>query len=275
MIVLVNNSDTLNISLGNAVTANQMQCFSSWRDITSTTYVAGRNAVYSNNTSYANIVSAPAASTQRVIDFMSVFNKDTASNTVNIVFNDGSTLYDLCSVILAPNERLEYAEGEGFTSYDATGAVKNSSSISGLQMVVLTSDVTNNNATANTIADITGMSFPVISGGTYYFKFIINYTSAITTTGSRWAISGPTFTSVNYSSRYTLTATTETVNYSLAYNMPAAANATSLTVGNTAIIEGIVKPSANGNVIGRFASKIANSAITAKAGSVLYWQKIQ
>jgi len=43
---------------------------------------------------------------------------------------------------------------------------------------------------------------------------------------------------------------------------------------NLAVIEGLIKPSVDGIVIGRFASEIASSAITAKAGSVLYFQQI-
>ena len=63
-----------------------------------------------------------------------------------------------------------------------------------------------------------------------------------------------------------------TNNNAAAYDLPANGNASSAaTTGNIAIIDGIIKPSANGTVIIRFASKIASSAITAKAGSTLTW----
>ncbi len=54
-----------------------------------------------------------------------------------------------------------------------------------------------------------------------------------------------------------------------AYGLPAASNLTSAvnTAGNMAIIEGVITPTANGNVQLRFASEVASSAITAKAGS--------
>ncbi len=57
--------------------------------------------------------------------------------------------------------------------------------------MVLAADVINNNAVANTIADVTGLSFPVTEGQTFWFYFIIPYTSAATTTGCRWSVSGP------------------------------------------------------------------------------------
>lgn len=133
--------------------------------------------------------------------------------------------------------------------------------------VVLNADVINNNGTANTIADVTGLSFPVMSGVTYRFRFFIVYTAAATTTGSRWSINGPATTFLHYQSRNDLTTTAQTTtNGHSSYGLPAASNATSATTGsNIAMIEGTIRASANGTVIARFASEVASSAITAKA----------
>lgn len=144
-----------------------------------------------------------------------------------------------------------------------------------VNLVVLSGDVVNNNATANTIADVTGLSFAVTAGSTYWFEFIIPYTSAATTTGSRWAINGPAApTLLAYRSEYTLTATSITNNSATAYDIPAAASASSLTSGNIATIWGLIKPSSNGTVIARFASEVSGSAITAKAGATLRWIQV-
>jgi hypothetical protein len=140
------------------------------------------------------------------------------------------------------------------------------------QTTRISSPVINNNASANTIADVTGLSFAVVSGSIYWFKFLILYSSAATTTGSRWSISGPgSPTLLRYFSQYTLTATTQTVNYLAAYDAPAASNATSLTTGNLALIEGMIQPSGNGTVIARFASEVSGSAVTALAGSFVIY----
>jgi hypothetical protein len=60
-----------------------------------------------------------------------------------------------------------------------------------------------------------------------------------------------------------------------AYDLPAAANATSLIgtalAGNLARIDGFITPSADGTVVARFASEISGSAITARAGTLLQW----
>jgi hypothetical protein len=146
----------------------------------------------------------------------------------------------------------------------------------GVQRTVLASDVTNNNATPNSIADVTALSFAVVAGSTYKFRFVIRYTAAATATGSRWSINGPALTFLTYRAEYSLTTTTRTnIEGSTAYDLPAACNATSAaTAGNIAIIEGIIKPSANGTVIARFASEVASSAIVAKAGSFVEYETI-
>lgn len=145
----------------------------------------------------------------------------------------------------------------------------------GILRAVLLADIVNASAVANTLADVTGLSFPVAAGKRYRFFFAVDYTAAAVTTGSRWTISGPATTRLSYRSQYTLTATTQTSNEGLsAYNVPAAANASSVVAANLAIIEGMVTPSAPGTVIVRFASEVASSAITAKAGSFVEYAEI-
>ena len=142
---------------------------------------------------------------------------------------------------------------------------------SGWSRVFLPNDVVNNNVSANTIADVSGLSFPVVANTTYKFKFVIVYSSAATTTGSRWTINGPAATHMSYSSIYPTSATAITNNACLAgYNLPAAANTSSQLNDNRCIIEGEIRPSANGNVIARFASEISASAITAIASGRSY-----
>ena len=279
MIVLQDTNDTLEVVLAGAVTTTQLSFVASWRDITTSGYTPGRSNTLTNSTTTVTAVAAPAASTQRVIDSVSVYNSDTAPATVTIKLDDNATEYIMVKVALAVGERLEFAEGTGWRVLDTNGSHKmleqGGTAITGLQSTVLAADVTNANATANTIADVTGLSFAVTSGSKYWFRFVIPYTSAATTTGSRWSINGPASpTLLNYTSHYTLTATAETVNSATAYDIPAAASASSLTAGNVAIIEGIIVPSATGTVIARFASEITVSAIVAKAGAVVYYQQV-
>lgn len=280
MLILSATTDNLQAVLKGAVTTNQLQCFTSWRDITTAAYTPGRTVTNTNGTTDVNIVPAPAASTQRVVDYISVYNLDTVSATVVIKFDANATEYILWQGVLATGERVEYAEGLGFRVYDRYGRVKilqtdAANVANNLNIVVLGSDVVNNNAVANTIADVTGLSFSVVSGETYWFEFIIPYTSAATTTGSRWSINGPgSPTLLAYRSEYTLTATSLTNNSATAYDIPAASSASSLTAGNIATIWGIITPSSNGTVTARFASEVTSSAITAKAGATCRWVRV-
>jgi len=141
--------------------------------------------------------------------------------------------------------------------------------------VFLRADVVNNNGVANTIADVTGLTFLATAGEVYQFEALIPYTAAATTTGSRWSVNGPVApTFLHYTSKYTIDAVSETTNFATAYDIPAASNASSLTAGNIARITGFVQPSVTGMVTMRFASEVAGSAITAKVGAVLRYMRV-
>ena len=121
-----------------------------------------------------------------------------------------------------------------------------------------------------TMTDVTGLSFAVLSGVTYEFEFFIIYTAGASTTGSRWSINGPSTTFLHYQSDYSLSTTSQTTNRGLSsYDVPSTANTSSAATGsNTAMIKGVIKPSANGTLIARFCSEISGgaAAIVAKAG---------
>jgi len=115
---------SLEIVLAGAVTANQLQVVSAWADITSTTFTPGETDTQSNNTTAVTIVAAPAASTQRQIKEVIVYNKDTASATVIIQYNSNSTIRILVRITLLTLETLVYREGIGWMVLDTNGAIK-------------------------------------------------------------------------------------------------------------------------------------------------------
>lgn len=279
MITLTNTNHILKVTTSAATNVDVMVTFA---DHTVDGATLGDQQTLITSATTTTILAAPAASTQRQGKYISILNTSGGANTVTVIKDVAGTNFDLIVVQLAANERLEYLDGHGWQVFTNTGAVKTSinqgiaPSTSGLSATVLASNVVNNNAVANTIQDVTGLSFPVLNGKTYYFVFHIAYTAAATTTGSRWSITGPTNTVLAYSSEYSLTTTTTTRNALLtAYDLPAASNATSAETGrNWAKIEGMIRPTADGTVIARFASEVANSAITALAGSVVYFQQL-
>lgn len=282
MIVLSATTDSLEIVLSGATTTTPVQMLACYRDIDSTTYTAGRKRSTANSTTPVDISGSPASSTQRVLDFLSIYNADTVGVTFTLRLNDNSTMLPLGSWTLGIGERLEYTDGDGFRVFNAQGVQKVVQiagnavyTIGSWTNVVLASDVTNDNASANTAADITGLSFGVTAGETYVFRAVINYTSAATTTGSRWMVTGPAspdLLTVHVSA--TTSAAAMGFTTVSGYDLPASTNASSLTAGNMALMDGVIRPSSSGTVQLRFASEVSNSAIVAKAGSILRYMRV-
>ena len=270
---LSSTTDLVEVVLGWAITTNQLRCVSSRRDITTTAYTPWRTVINTNNTNDVIVVWSPAASTQRVVDFLNVYNHDTVTATVTVKFSDNGTEYIMWKWDLATQERLEYQDWEWFRAFTSSWALKtvvnwsNTPATTSMTTVILASDVTNNNASANTIADVTWLSASFTTWKTYYYRACIMYTAAATTTGSRWAVNHAWGTLYG-SSRYSLTTTSETINHWVtAVDSPAASNATSATTGaNIAILEWFLVTSSTGTFIIRFASEVSSSAIVAKAG---------
>lgn len=201
MIILNQTTDKIQAVLGGAVTANQMQCISFWRDITTIEFTPGRTLINTNGANDVDIVGAPQSSHQIIVDFISIYNNDTSNQTLTVKFDANGVEYILWKGILGTGEKLEYSDKTGFVVIANNGGIKqsqvagsNNPALNTLNLVVLASDQINNNAVANTIQNVTGLSFDVVAGQTYYFEFTVNYTAQATTTGSRWSINGPTFT---------------------------------------------------------------------------------
>lgn len=124
MLILTETTDNLQIVLGGSVAANQLQCMSSWRDITTTGFTPGRTVVNSNNTTDVNIVPAPNSSTQRVVDFLSIYNADTADAAVTIKLDANGTEYIIWKDVLNPGDVVRFIEGAGFNVYRTYQSIK-------------------------------------------------------------------------------------------------------------------------------------------------------
>jgi hypothetical protein len=282
LIILSGTSDIVRLITSGTATINTFAAFTEINTSTSTVD-AGRQGAAISSAATTTIVAAPASNVRRSVKTLTIRNTHaTTANTVTVQVFDGTTAFELYKVTLAAGETLFYQESAGFFVHDAQGRVKSNDAAGGsgaavnqLNLVTLASDVVNNNAVANTKRDVTGLGFSVTAGETYWFKFTIAYQSAAATTGSRWSITGPASpTILAMAQQNTLTVTTSTLGNNSAYDTPAASNTSSVAsplAGNMARIEGVIRPSANGTVTARFASEIANSAITAKAGSLLQW----
>ena len=199
MILLTSTSDKLQVSTSSGA---DVDVHATYVDLSGTTVTPSRlNSIITTATT-TDIVASPASSTYRTVKSIFIRNVDaTTANDVTVQHTDGTNVVEFIKVTLNAGYVLHYDEGAGFEVLDSFGrSLQNASNngsaaaVNALNLVVLSSDVTNNNATANTMADVTGLSFSVTSGEKYWFYANIQYTSAATGTGSRWSVSGPTGT---------------------------------------------------------------------------------
>ena len=114
---------SLEIVLSGAVTTNQLDFVTSYADYTGTDFTPGSNDGTSNDTTAVTIVSAPAASTYRIVKNISVFNNDTAAADVTIQLNNNSTVRVIVDITLDPDEQLIYV-GDEWKVLSNIGAVK-------------------------------------------------------------------------------------------------------------------------------------------------------
>lgn len=122
MIVLSATNKKLQVVLAGAIATSQLDCYAAWRDFDSTTYVAGDFGVATNSTTDVDLVAAPAASRYIVVDYLSVYNSDTAAATVSVKYDVAGAEKILWKGLLAVGYKLEYVEGTGFRVLDTNGA---------------------------------------------------------------------------------------------------------------------------------------------------------
>ncbi len=282
MILLTSTSDLFRVLTSS--TAN-VDVHADWVDLASGVTTPGRTNTAISTATTTTVVPSPGASTYRTIKTVTIRNKHAStSNDITVLHSDGTTIVEMVKFTLPAGFTAIYDEGSNWSLQDVNGRELSNSTQNGsgaavnaLNLVVLASDVVNNNVVANTIADITGLSFSVTAGETYRFYAEIDISSAVTTTGGRLSVNGPAApTRLSYKSIWPTTGSADGISSGLfAYDLPAASLASvAQTTGNIAIIMGYITPSANGTVVLRFASEVSSSAITAKAGSLLQWIRV-
>lgn len=181
------------------------------------------------------------------------------------------------------------------TSADVTGAlgytpVTNARTIAGLDLTtnrtiselidaigawhtnVLSSD---QSTTSASLADCGDLKFTVVANTWYAFKFRIQYTSAVATTGAGFAINGPTLTSMDYHLANANSVTAESDNFRGAYDAFTVSTASPAQLTGYDELGGVIKCSAGGDVQLRFATEVGGSAIgVLKDSSFVEFKKI-
>ena len=130
-----------------------------------------------------------------------------------------------------------------------------------------------------TLANITGLAFPVTSGLTYEFRGLVVFRSAAITTGLRLGLTCPAFTVLAASASIPIAADAAGVGYmdgwiTTSGDSVLGTGVQAATTDYVATIEGVLVPSANGTVQLQAATEIAASNITVRAGSLIGWQAV-
>lgn len=123
-LVLDATTKTITAVMSGAAATNNPEFTAAWADSSSSGLTEGASDGALNGTSLVTLVAAPAASTRRVIKWITIQNKDTAPVTVTISYanSSGSTSRQIAKVTLAINDTWT-TDG----TFDSTGNLKTSS----------------------------------------------------------------------------------------------------------------------------------------------------
>ena len=114
MILLTSTSDLLRVTTSSAAA---VKVHASYVDRSGATITPGRLNTAIASATTTTIVASPAASTDRTVKFVSIYNDDASlSVTVTVLHTDGTTAVDMWSATLAPQQGLQYDEGAGWSA---------------------------------------------------------------------------------------------------------------------------------------------------------------
>jgi hypothetical protein len=124
MIILDATTNKLEIVLQSAITTAQLDFVASFADHTTTTLTLVTSHGQTNSVTHADLVAAPASSTQRQVKFLSIYNADTVPATVIIKYNTNSTRRVLIQATIQTGETLIYSTNNGWNTLNFSGSIK-------------------------------------------------------------------------------------------------------------------------------------------------------
>ena len=155
-LVLDATTKTITAVMSGAAATTNPDFTVAYADNNGTTFTAGANDGALNGTSSVTLCSAPAASTRRVINTITVENRDTAAVTVTIYYNNNGTLRIIAKVTLQVGDTWT-TDG----SYDTNGQLK--TTVSSVAVTSIANGTPGYVLTAGTSTP----SWSGISGGTF------------------------------------------------------------------------------------------------------------
>ena len=134
MIVVDSVTKFIKVVLGGAVVANQPHVVATYADLVQAPNVAYPPVAVdtlTNGATPVTVIAGPSvAGVKRKMQFLSVFNADTAVVTVTVQYVSGANTRNLIKVPLAIGDLLFYTEDEGWQVTLASGAASSSGGVS-------------------------------------------------------------------------------------------------------------------------------------------------
>lgn len=123
MIILSDQTDRLLVDIAPTITTNPLPVVTVWRVVSPVSHTPGRTAVMIVDGTPTDITAGPPTSnSEKVIDYISVFNNDTVAHFVDVVLKVSTVDYILHRVLLGQGEKLEYTDEQGFRVLANNGA---------------------------------------------------------------------------------------------------------------------------------------------------------
>lgn len=167
---------SLELVLGGAITTNQLPIVVDYVDMTTTTTLAGEQDSISNSATLVTILSAPAASTQRKVNGITVYNADTVAATVTIRLNNNATLRPLVVTTLQVGDTLGYTDVRGWYVVDSTGSIKQNAAATSFTNITDSGNL-NFTGTGNLITG--DFSNPTIANRVMFQTNLLNYNTGV------------------------------------------------------------------------------------------------
>lgn len=113
MIILASTSDLVTVTTGSAL---NLDVHASWADFTTTSITFGRTNTLITTATTTTIVGSPAASTERSVKTVTIYNRDASSaNLITVKHSDGTNIPVIEVVSLPAGYTLAYDELSGWT----------------------------------------------------------------------------------------------------------------------------------------------------------------
>jgi hypothetical protein len=114
ILVLDATDEVIRAYLGEAITTTQVNYTLHYADVNSSGLIEGNNVSVSNGVTAVDILSAPAASTRRVIKDLTVYNRDSVTHVVYLMLRKASTDYIFKKITLLTGENWSLSQGNTY-----------------------------------------------------------------------------------------------------------------------------------------------------------------